>query len=244
MALRRLISRPPRPVVTACAITILALLLPACEGLAPHPRSGPADPDLRLDLLLREHELAAGAGVVRAHEQVVVDVGRIHNEIDRLTLEFPNHVPTLMAAAQLAFEGGEMVKAREYLDRVAGIDPTRADASVLLARIALQQGSIAGARRLLVAQLDRTPQVAELHEVLACVHFVSGEFERASAELSLAAALGGDPARIACNRGLIAERRGDAVTARSEYERALAADPGISLAAGRLQAIAAMRGAP
>ncbi len=215
-----------RPALLAGAV--LLTLLPGCGGLAPHARTDSPVADERLSALLASRRAVAahGAGVVVEDEEVIVDSGRIRNEIERLTLEFPDHVPSLMASAQLAHDAGERTKAVSYLDRVRRLAPGHADAVVLRARIALEEGSIPLARRLVEEQIDRTPDHSGLREVEAGVRFLAGEHEAALRSLDVAESLGAPRARVLYLRGLIAERRGDRASASRLYlEAAEAGDP-------------------
>ncbi len=90
----------------------MVLAIAGCSGLAPHPRSGSAHPGERLAALLDDYRAANGALVLTSREEVIVDTGRIRNEIERLTLEFPHYVPALMASAELAYVFAEPAKAQ------------------------------------------------------------------------------------------------------------------------------------
>ncbi|MFG0320588.1 MAG: tetratricopeptide repeat protein, partial [Planctomycetota bacterium JB042] len=215
-----------RPLLLAGVV--LLTLLPGCGGLAPHARTDSPVADERLSALLASHRAVAahGAGVVIEEEEVIVDSGRIRNEIERLTLEFPDHVPSLMASAQLAHDAGETTKAVSYLDRVRRLEPGHADAVVLRARIALEEGSIPLARRLVEEQIDRTPDHSSLREVEAGVRFLAGEHEAALRSLDVAESLGAPRARVLYLRGLIEAARRLPVAAALLDQAAEVEDPG------------------
>ena len=214
--------------VAAC----LALFsIVGCSGLAPGPRTSSPVADERLAALLADYRAADGALVVVPREEVIVDSGRIRNDIERLTVEFPHHVPSLMASAQLAYDHRERTKAAAFLDRVRDLDPGHADAAVLRARVALDEGSLPMARRLVDEQLDRSPDHAGLREVEASVRFLSGDYSAAQRALDAAAALGAPPHRILYHRGLIEEKRGAVAAAAALYQQA--AEAGNPRAAAR-----------
>lgn len=212
----------------------MTVLFTGCSGLAPHPRSTSSDPDVRLHALLEQLERARPSLALRDAEEVVMDSGRLRVEIERLTLEFPAHRSSLLASAQLAYEPGESEKAAVYLDRVRRLGDRDGSASVLRARIALEEGAVGVARRMIEDQLQRTPDASGLYEVLAAVHFANADLDACAVALSSAESLGADPARVAYLRGLVADQRGDRSAARSAYERALALDAGFDAASARL----------
>lgn len=204
---------------------VILTFLSGCGGLAPHSRTVSPIAGERLAALLDEYRAvsAYGAGVVLAGEEVIVDSGRIRNEIERLTLEFPDHVPSLMASAQLAHDSGESTKAVSYLDRVRRLAPDHGDAVVLRARIALEEGSLPLARRLVEEQIDRTPDHPGLREIEAGVRFLAGDHENALRSLDVAESLGASRARVLYLRGLIEERRGNRAAANQLYSEAIEA---------------------
>lgn len=187
--------------VAACGVA-----LTGCSGLAPHPRSESADPDVRLEALLEQLAIASPALALRGEEAVIVDSGHLRNEVERLTLEFPAHRPSLLAAAQLAFEAGETEKAAAYAVRARSLGDPDGAATMLRVRIALEQGAVGAAERLLEDQLLYTPDRPGLLELLAAVHFAREDFDACLRALGEAEALGADPERIGYLRGLVSRR--------------------------------------
>lgn len=220
----------------SCILLIAMVLatIPACSGLARHERTSSPIADERLAALLTDYRSLDGGLVMMSREEVIVDSGRLRNDIERLTLEFPNHVPSLMASAQLAVEYDEPVKAMAFLNRVSDIDPLCADATVLRVRVALAEGSVPKARRLVSEQLDRSPDHAGLREVEASVHFLSGDYDQARKALSAASALGAPPERVLYHLALVEEKSGRLPEARRLYQE--------SYAAGNERAGARLRG--
>ena len=78
----------------------------------------------------------------------VVDCDRTRNEIERLAIDFPTHVPTLMANAVIAHEQRDDVKAKRFLDSVFAASPMHAEAGALRAQLALDDGNVDLARRI------------------------------------------------------------------------------------------------
>lgn len=217
-----------------------ALGLAACQNV-PHPRHENADPDQRLAAALARYDMTQSYGqnngTLLSDQRVIVDSGGARLAIEELSLEYPNHVPTLLMCADLCFQAGEREKATAYADRVLNLQPSNNFAAILRARTAIQDGSLSKAREVLESQVRLTPQSPYVHEMLASVHFLGGDLASCERELAEADRLGGDAPRIAYNKGLVAERRGDKAGARSQYERALQLQPGYPEAESRLAAI-------
>jgi predicted Zn-dependent protease len=209
-----------------------------CEALAPHARNESGDPDerLRIELDMLERARARGPNndVLIEQQQVIVDSGDISNNILRLSLEFPYHVPTLLANAMLSYEQRESTTAEAFLDRVLRIEPMNADAGELRGRMALEEGNVPFALKTLKRHVDGTPDVSTLRETYAAALLYAGDFAEAEVQLDAAERLGSPLWRVRYHRGLVAERRGDAQAARASYESALADDPDFAAARSRL----------
>ena len=196
-------------------------------------------PDARLaDLLVELRDLRGGfsrselgVGYDEAEQE-----GRIIADVRALALDHPRHVPTLVANASLAFEAADPVGAQKYLDQALRVEPRHIDATLLRVRIAAEAGNLPYARRRLEELLDLTPDEASLHEALAGVLYLDGEYERATRELELAARLRETtvPGGVTdYHRGLVAEAAGDLDAARAHYRRSLELDPDFEPAARR-----------
>ena len=133
----------------------LALAFSACGTPDFGHRTEVVDADQRLDALLeawRESRESGRQPGGSAH--IVVDAQRARNEIQRLALEHPSHARTLMANAALAYDARETEKAVDYLDRIFHLHTAHAEAAVLRARIAVEQGNLPYAKRLLAQQFE------------------------------------------------------------------------------------------
>jgi len=155
----------------------------------------------------------------------------------QLALEYPRHVPTLVANGALSLTTSDHHLAQQWLEEALTLDPTHVEAGVLLARVAVDAGNLVGARRTLQRLLLVRPDAAQARETLAGVLYLQGETERAELELQHAARLGGESARLAYHRGLLAERAGDLQRAAAWYRQAVDADPRLERAWHRLQAV-------
>ncbi len=163
--------------------------------------------------------------------------GRLEREMARQALVCPAHAPTLVANASLAYEGRRLAVAQQYLDQALALPRPMPEAAALRARIALEEGNVPFARRLLERQLALTPGEATLHEAYAAVFYLSGQAALARRELDAATALGSPRWRIAYNLGLIEEGAGHVEEARRLYAEALQARPEWAPAASRLRGL-------
>lgn len=174
--------------------------------------------------------------------RIVMDHDRTRNAIERLAVEFPNHAPTLFAAASLSYESGEKERAASYLDELLARHPIYPEAAVLRSRIAIEEGNLPGARRTLEEQVQYTPDNASLREALSATHFLDGKLSASLLQLEIAERLGAPAWRVAFNRGLIAEAAGNPRAAIEQYEISLAERPGYRFAVSRRNGLLATVG--
>ena len=109
-------------------------------------------------------------------------------------------------------------------------------------RIAIQQGNLPFARRLLEEHVQLAPDSSELREALASVHYLLGDLTRARRELEIAERLGAPRWRVAYHRGLLEEADGKPEAAIDYYRRALEGNPGWDRARARLRGLESERG--
>jgi tetratricopeptide (TPR) repeat protein len=215
--------------IGAGALTLgLAVALTACQHV-PREDHSTGNPDERLALVLERLDMAREVGpnnnTVMQHESVIVDPGTVKADLENLSFAFPKHQPTLLMNANLAFEAKEYEKAAAYCDRILRDQPDNVFAGIIRAQIALQDGNVPFARRVLQRQLDLAPESPFLYEVLAGVEFLDGRLAESEAALHYSEALGGSAWRIAYHRGLIAERRGDRMGAAGYFRHCLDLKP-------------------
>jgi len=207
----------------------------ACSTTSFGHRDPDCNPDSRLAKLMSKYQDCRAGRVPDGQDgQVLFDCDRVPTEIAHLLLEFPNHAPTLMANAVIAYDAHDPAQAEHYLDRVLAVEPIHPEAAILKSRISIEAGNLPSAKQLLEEQVHLTPDHAGLREAYSAALFLSGDLTAASHELDAAERLGAPPWRIAFNRGLIAEKAGDGRKAQQEYEMAVAANPDFKPAQSRL----------
>ena len=217
----------------AARLGVLALL-PACALWNPDHEP---EPDAVLAALLADH--ASDDGFAPHRDEVRRE--RLRYDVERLATRHPNHVPSQVAAAAIALDAGDRMRAQAYADRALALAPTDVEARTLRVRIAVADGATELARRLVDDGLRARPDAAGLHESSAWLHQLAGEADAALAALTLAERLGAPAARVAFHRGLVEEQRGDVDAAERHYRSALAADAGCEAAARRLAGLVARR---
>lgn len=219
-----------------CAGFAALLVATACATTSPLVHQECYDADAQLVAVLQPLEAlratgcAGGAGHVSECE-------RLRHEIERLVLVCPGHVPTLMANAVIAYDEHQPVKSQQFLDQILADARSHPDAAVLRARIAIEEGSLPFARRLLKQQIRLAPDHAGLHETYGATLYLERQLPDAARELAAADALGAPRWRIAYHLGLVAEASGRVEEARRYYTEALAANPGWAPAQSRLKGL-------
>lgn len=217
------------------ATLALALSVVACKSNSLGFRDPNTNPDELLAGVMKKYEESKSGhteGLKSGH--VLIDAHRAQNDLERLLLDYPRHVPTLMANAVVAYDTKQTAKAEGFLNRILGLEAACPDAAILECRISIEAGNLPTARRVLEDQVHLTPDHAGLRETYSSVLFLVGDLPGASRELDIAERLGAPPWRLAFNRGLIAEKRGDGARAQKEYETALAGNPDFKPALSRL----------
>ncbi|MBK7876182.1 MAG: hypothetical protein IPJ77_10570 [Planctomycetes bacterium] len=211
------------------------LVLSSCISNNWGHRPQSVNADERLANLVQQYEHAQ-----THHDQgdgtnhILVDAERFKNEIERLSVEFPRHVPTLFTNAALAFDHAEFAKCQSYCDRLFSIESVHPDAAVLRSQVAIREGDLPFAKRLLETQKGYAPDHARLREALSATLYLMKDYDGALRELDTAERLGTALWRTAYNRGLIAEAKGDAKGAMAAYEASIAANPDFAPAKARL----------
>ena len=170
------------------------------------------------------------------------DCDRLRRELERLAVVCPGHTPTLMANAVVAYDEHRTANAQQFLDQILAQSRSYPDAAVLRARIAIEEGNLPFARRLLEQQIKLAPDHAGLHETYGGALYLSGQLPQARYELTTAGELGAPRWRVAYDLGLIEEASGQLAEARRYYAEALEGNPGWAPAQSRLKALAAKSG--
>lgn len=226
------------PLRLRCSISPCAAVL-LCGCALWNPDHEP-EPDTVLAALLADHAGQAGHAAA-APRRDDVNRERLRYEVERLATRHPNHVPSQVAAAAIALDGGDRMRAQAYADRALALAPADVEARTLRVRIAVADGATELARRLVDDGLRARPDAAALYESSAWLHQIDGEAEAALVALTLAERLGAPAWRVAFHRGLVEEQRGDDAAAERHYRAALDADAGCEAAAHRLAGLRARR---
>ncbi len=221
------------------ALILMATAVLLTSGCASNDTDGPGrdDPSVRVQKLLQQWQAVrdkGGSCASGGRRSPYVDCGRIQAEIERLVVDFPTHPDVLLANAVIAFETNQSEKAQDYLDALIRQPETMPGVVVLRSRLALRDGNLPYARRLLSEQIQLSPDSAELREALAAAEYLAGEFDEARRQLRVAERLGAPAWRVAFNRGLLAEAEGDSQGAMEYYRATIEANPEFEAARSRL----------
>jgi predicted Zn-dependent protease len=221
-----------------------SVLAAGCATTSPLLRQQCDNADAQLAKVVQPLEAlrakGCSGGVV---ERGASECDRLRLELERLVLVCPAHAPTLMANAVVAYDERQPIKAQQYLDQILSQTRSYPDAAVLRGRIAIEEGNLPFARRLLEQQLKLVPDHAGLHETFGAALYLDGQLDNAARELTSAAGLGAPAWRIAYHLGLVDEAAGRFDEAAKRYAEALAGNPGWAPAQSRANALRARSGA-
>jgi len=236
-----------RTLGTCLCVTMLAGVLAGCRGAGTTPTTC-GDPDSAV-MELRDawqDTGSAGSPTATGCDECAGGSSKelIRRQGENLAYRNPRHVPTLMFSALTAYEARDTNRAIEHLDDILQLEPGHAEAAILRSRIALEQGNVIYARRLLESQVALNPDHAGLREAHASVCFMNDDAAAALTALDAAERLGAPAYRVAYNRGLIEESRGNETAAIGHYRDALAALPRWAPASRRLRGLEGGRAAP
>ena len=202
------------------------------------------DPDVQLADVLRELEEHRAKGCSSGTSPAGSECDHLEAEIARLAVVCPGHAPTLMANAVIAYDEHRPQDSQQYLDLILSQPRPYPDAAVLRAQIALEEGNVPFARRLVEQEIMLVPDHAGLHEVRAATFFVDRRLDDARAELVRAGALGAPRWRVAYHLGMIEELSGHPDQAARLYMEALQGNPAFTAADSRLRALRASSAVP
>ena len=226
-----------------CVALTLSLTAGACAPRSPLLRQVCYDADAQLAGLLQPLEALRAKGCdADAARRGTSECDRLRREIERLAVVCTGHLPTLMANAVIAYDEHQRVKSQQFLDQILSQPRSYPDAAVLRARIAIEEGNLPFARRLLDQHIKLAPDHAGLHETYGAALYLSGQLPAARRELAVADTLGAPRWRIAYHLGLVEEAAGRFEDARRYYTEALEGNPGWAPAQSRLNALRARGG--
>lgn len=200
----------------ALAVLALALSVSGCVAY-----DVPRDPDEELATCVEAWEEAKAEQETPKDHGEVPDPTHLQTRFERLALEFPEHEGTLYANAVVAHDAGQPEKAQQYLDRLFRREPVHPEGAILRARLAVADGNLPFARRLLERQTVLAPDHAGLHEALAGVLYLQGDLLSAREALVTASRLGAPAWRVAYHLGLLAEGLGEPDEAVRHYRSCL-----------------------
>jgi tetratricopeptide (TPR) repeat protein len=213
------------------------VLLSACSSLY-KTKQHSENPDSRLDhlLLLYQGNINDQQSCQEMWEEnhPTLDCGRILNALEQLVSQFPRHPRILMTVALFNYESGKIARAQAKLDRLLSLQIVNPHAVILRSRIAMEQGNMILAHRLLSHQSHLVPDNAVLHELLAAVYYLDGKYFEADKELITAQRLGAPAWRLAYHQGLVAESQSRWSQARTYYQQCLSKKPYYQAARARL----------
>ncbi len=227
-----------------CAAFVMSVVTGACATTSPLVRQECYNPDAQLASLLQPLEAlrATGCMVAGDIQRGGSECERLRREIERLAVVCPRHVPTLMANAVIAYDEQRPAQSQQLLDQILAQPRSYPDAAVLRGRIAIEDGNVPFALRLLEERIRLAPDHSGLHETYAAALYLDRKLPEARTELAMAGALGAPRWRIAYHLGLVEEASGRREEASRYYSEALEGNPGWAPAESRLKALRASDG--
>jgi predicted Zn-dependent protease len=226
-----------------CAAIAACVLASGCAKAPALARQQCYNPDAQLAAVLQPYEALRAKGCEAGIGQDEPECERLRREIARLAVVCPAHAPTLMANAVIAYGENRPVDAQQLLDQILAQPRPFPDAAILRAQVAIEEGNVPFAVRLLQQHILLVPDHAGLHETYAAALYVDGKLADARSELMLAEALGAPRWRIAYHLGLIEEASGRRDEAARYYAEAVMGNPDFQPAQSRLRALRAAAGA-
>lgn len=171
----------------------------------------PMNADQRLEKVKTDYVKAKAAGE---------DIQVIQSHLERLALLSPNHVPTLMTAAVIAYQSEDAPRTQRYLDWVLGIDPRNVEAAVLRIRLLVEQGNLSRAKSFTEEFLQIAPEQPQVWESYAAVLYMQEDYAGARQALENGMALTDGEDCVQYHLGLIAEAQEQWTAAREHYMQA------------------------
>jgi predicted Zn-dependent protease len=232
--------------IRTSTIAAACIVMTAACATDPVLRQQCYNPDAQLARLLKPYEelRAKDCTLDGSAERGGTECERLEGEIVRLGVVCSTHAPTLMANAVIAYDENRPAESQQMLDVILAQPRGYPDAAVLRGRIAIEQGNVQFAQRLLGQQIKLVPDHSGLHETYAAALYLDGKMAEARGELTLAGLLGAPRWRIAYHLGLIEEALGLGAEAGKLYAEALQGNPGWAPADSRLKALRAKGDAP
>ena len=223
----------------------LSMTAVACATTSPLVRQQCFDPGVQLANVMRPLEdLRSKSCQIEQSRNGPAECDQLQQELRRLLVVCPGYAPMLMANAVVSYDDHQPVQAQQFLDQILAQPGRYPDAAVLRARVAIEEGNVPFARRLVEQQIRLVPDHAGLHETLGAALYLEGRMLEAARELTTAGALGAPRWRVAYHLGLIEEAAGRLDEASRYYAEALAGNPTWAQAQSRFNALRTRAGTP
>ncbi len=155
----------------------------------------------------------------------------------KLSAKYPQDVDIQFSNAVYAAQDGDTASASLHLDTLFRFQAVHPEGAILRAQLALKEGNLRFATRILEEQIRLVPDHSGLRETRASVHFFRAEYEPASKELEQAYKLGAPRWRVAFHQGLIAEAQGMPEVALELFEECIELNPDFKPAISRARAL-------
>ena len=224
------------------AAAVMSLVTSACATTSPLVRQECYNPDAQLASFIQPLEdlRAKDCVLLGDVQRGGLECLRLGREIQRLAVVCPQHVPTLMANAVIAYDEQRTAQSQQLLDQILAQPRSYPDAAILRAQVAIEEGNVPFALRLLEERIRLAPDHSGLHETYAAALYLDGKLPAAKGELTMAGALGAPRWRIAYHLGLVEEASGRRDEAVRYYSEAVEANPVFEPAKSRLKALRAI----
>ena len=234
-----------RRLCATCMVLVWSVVAGGCATTSPIVHQQCYNADQQLANVLRPLEdLRAKGCDAEVPRRGASECDRLRQELERLVVVCPGHMPTLMANAIVAYDEAQSVRSQQLLDQILARSGSHPDAAVLRARIAIEEGNVPFARRLLEQQIRLVPDHFGLHETYGATLYLERQLPEARRELTTAQELGAPRWRIAYHLGLVAEASGQLDEARQHYTEAVDGNPGWAPAQSRLNGLRAQAARP
>ncbi|WP_372761978.1 tetratricopeptide repeat protein [Pseudoalteromonas sp.] len=211
---------------------VLVCMLAACSSQSNIEQA--FQPNVDLDTALNTYKVSQGQVNCDDYRQKVTDCDALAAELAALHLRYPSHRRIMLATAVMYYEVSKIQDSQVLLDKLLGQNRPAPEAAILRAQIAMSQGSVKTARKVLLKQLDMVPDHANLYEALSATYYLEGRYKKAQDVLYNANKLGAASWRISYHLGLINEGQKQYSQACHYYRQALQSNPDHSAATGRL----------
>ena len=196
------------------------------------------DPNTRINkiLIAYQAELKEGSSCRVATQawSETIDCEGLLREAMALYAAFPNNERVKLATAAMLYQSGRPIDAAYLLDQILKYHQPRPEAAILRSRIAIEDGNLAFAKKLIDEQIQLNPTYHDLHEVLASIYFLKRNYAQSFNTLIRSEQLGAPSWRVSYHRGLIFEKQGKLEAACQQYFSSVSQNPEFAAPEGRI----------